>query len=280
MGLTKRIAAVVIPLGLVVGGVAYGVSRHTAGDDKTLGECRVKVRGLSVVLTDTQARNASLVAAIAIRRGMPAHAATVGIATALQESKLYNLRGGDRDSLGLFQQRPSQGWGTRAQVLDPVYATNAFYDALEKVSGWQTMPVTRAAQRVQRSAFPDAYGTYEDDGRALASALTGYSPRAFTCHLPGPGDHRLPAVRRATEVRDALAPAFGPLTPTVGGGGEIQVPVSSRSRGWALASYLVARAQALDLSYVSYAGIVWSTDSNRGWQPAERTRDLSRVSVG
>jgi len=147
MGLTKRIAAVVIPLGLVVGGVAYGVSRHTAGDDKTLGECRVKVRGLSVVLTDTQARNASLVAAIAIRRGMPAHAATVGIATALQESKLYNLRGGDRDSLGLFQQRPSQGWGTRAQVLDPVYATNAFYDALEKVSGWQTMPVTRAAQR-------------------------------------------------------------------------------------------------------------------------------------
>jgi hypothetical protein len=280
MGLTKRIAAVVIPLGLVVGGVAYGVSRHAAGEDKTLGECRVKVRGLSVVLTDTQARNASLVAAIAIRRGMPAHAATVGIATALQESKLYNLRGGDRDSLGLFQQRPSQGWGTRAQVLDPVYATNAFYDALEKVSGWQTMPVTRAAQRVQRSAFPDAYGTYEDDGRALASALTGYSPRAFTCHLPGPGDHRLPAVRRATEVRDALAPAFGPLTPTVGGGGEIQVPVSSRSRGWALASYLVARAQALDLSYVSYAGGVWSTDSNRGWQPAERTRDLSRVSVG
>jgi hypothetical protein len=280
MGLTKRIAAVVIPLGLVVGGVAYGVSRHAAGEDKTLGECRVKVRGLSVVLTDTQARNASLVAAIAIRRGLPAHAATVGIATALQESKLYNLRGGDRDSLGLFQQRPSQGWGTRAQVLDPVYATNAFYDALEKVSGWQTMPVTQAAQRVQRSAFPDAYGTYENDGRALASALTGYSPRAFTCHLPGPGDHRLPAVRRATEVRDALEPAFGPLTPTVGSGGEVQVPVPSRSRGWALASYLVARAQALGLSYVSYAGIVWSTDSNRGWQPAERTRDLSRVSVG
>ena len=154
MSLTKRIAAVVVPLALVVGGVAYGVSRHGSGDDRTLGECTTKVGGLTVVLTDEQARNASLIAAIAVRRGMPAHAATIGLATALQESKLYNLKGGDRDSLGLFQQRHSQGWGTPRQILDPVYATNAFYDALEKVSGWTTLPVTRAAQEVQRSGYP------------------------------------------------------------------------------------------------------------------------------
>src|SRR5262245_7277719 len=145
-GLAKRVAAVAVPLGLVIGGVAYGVSRQRAEDDKTLGECTTKVGGLTVILTGAQARNATLVSAIAIRRGMPAHAATIGLAAALQESKLYNLRGGDRDSLGLFQQRPSQGWGTPRQILNPVHATNAFYDALDRVDRYDTLPVTVAAQ--------------------------------------------------------------------------------------------------------------------------------------
>src|SRR5204863_2501104 len=153
----KRVAAVAVPLGLVVGGVAYGVSRHGSSTDKTLGECTTKVGRLTVILTDEQARNASLISAISVRRGLPAHAATIGLATALQESKLYNLRGGDRDSLGLFQQRRSQGWGTARQILDPVYATNAFYDALVRVDGYQSLPVTEAAQEVQRSGFPEAY---------------------------------------------------------------------------------------------------------------------------
>jgi hypothetical protein len=279
MGLTKRIAAVVVPLGLVAGGVAYGMSRHSSGDDRTLGECRARVQGLTVVLTDAQARNASLIAALAIKRGLPAHAATVGIATALQESKLYNLRGGDRDSLGLFQQRPSQGWGTRAQVLDPVYATNAFYDALAKVSGWQTMPVTEAAQRVQRSAFPDAYGVYEKDGRALASALTGYSPHAFWCHLATPSGTPAAAVRRVTGLRDALEPAFGAVSPVVATGGRVQIPVSSTTHGWSLASYLVAHAQRLGLSSVTYAGRTWSAGSTGGWQAAGGTADRSQVIV-
>ena len=148
-----------------------------------MGLCTTKVNGLSVVLTATQARNASLISAIAVHRGMPAHAATIALAAALQESKLYNLRGGDRDSLGLFQQRPSQGWGTPQEILDPVHATNAFYDALARVPGYETMPVTVAAQRVQRSGYPSAYAVYEADARALASALTGFSPAAFACHL-------------------------------------------------------------------------------------------------
>ena len=91
-GIAKRVASVAVPLGLVIGGVAYGVSRHQASDDKTLGECTTKVPRLTVVLTDTQAKNASLISSIAIRRGMPAHAATIGLAAALQESKLYNVR--------------------------------------------------------------------------------------------------------------------------------------------------------------------------------------------
>jgi len=268
MGLLKRVAAVVVPLGLVVGGVAYGVAHHRPGEDETLGECTTKVEGLTVVLTDQQARNASLISGIAIRRGLPAHAATVALATALQESKLYNLRGGDRDSLGLFQQRPSQGWGTRRQVLDPVHATNAFYDALERVPGWPALPVTEAAQDVQRSGFPAAYAVYEDDARAMASALTGYSPAAFWCHLPAPTGPRAPAARRAATLRDALVPAFGPVGVSVGAAGRLVLPAGSAPRGWALASYLVAHAQQLGISTVTYRGRAWSADDNRGWRRA------------
>jgi len=266
MGLTKRILAVVVPLGLVVGGVAYGVSRHGSGDDKTLGQCTAKVGGLTVVLTDEQARNASLIAAIAVRRGMPAHAATIGLATALQESKLYNLKGGDRDSLGLFQQRHSQGWGTTRQILDPVYATNAFYDALEKVPGWTTLPVTRAAQEVQRSGFPDAYAVYEKDARALASALTGYSAAAFWCHLPAPDGPPVPTARRAAGLSRALEPAFGSVEVGAGQGGTLELPVSSTPRGWALASYLVAHAQQLGLSTVTYRNQAWKANDGHGWR--------------
>jgi hypothetical protein len=280
MGLAKRIAAVVVPLGLVVGGVAYGVSRHGSGDDKTLGQCTTKVGKLRVVLTDEQARNASLIAAIAIRRGMPAHAATIGIATALQESKLYNLRGGDRDSLGLFQQRHSQGWGTPRQILDPVYATNAFYDALEKVPGYADLPVTEAAQRVQRSGFPDAYGVYEKDARALASALTGYSPGAFWCHLSAPARAAPPAATRARDTRAALLPAFGPVVVGVGTGGRLVLPVGSGPHGWAVASYLVAHARDLGIGSVGYRGREWSTGSNRGWHQASAAGPAGAVVVG
>ena len=85
---------------------------------------------------------------------MPARAASIALATAYQESKLYNIDYGDRDSVGLFQQRPSQGWGTVAQLTDPEFATNAFYDALAKVDGYREMEITVAAQEVQRSGLP------------------------------------------------------------------------------------------------------------------------------
>ena len=127
-----------------------------------------------------------------MKRGLPARAATIALATALQESKLRNLDYGDRDSLGLFQQRPCQGWGTEEQILDPVYATNRFYDALVKIDGYQDMPITEVAQEVQRSAFPEAYAEHEQEGRLLASRLTGHSPAGLSCRLddPAAGDRR------------------------------------------------------------------------------------------
>lgn len=267
MGIVRRTAAVVVPLALVVGGVWYGISRHASSRyDDSVGLCTTKVNGLSVVLTASQARNASLISAIAVHRGMPAHAATIALAAALQESKLYNLRGGDRDSLGLFQQRPSQGWGTPRQILDPVHATNAFYDALVRVPGYADLPVTEAAQRVQRSGFPSAYAVYESDARALASALTGFSPAAFACHLDSSSGTPAPAARRAAAVRRSLAPAFGTVEVSVAEGSRLQIAADSPPQGWAIASYLVGRAPGLGLRHVGFAGRDWSVGSDAGWQ--------------
>jgi hypothetical protein len=281
MRLSQRIAAVVVPLGLVVGGVAYGVTRHSSHhEDRPTGDCTAEVGGFTVVLSGEQARNASLIAAVSVRRGMPAHAATIGLATALQESKLYNVHGGDRDSLGLFQQRPSQGWGSRSDVLDPVHATNAFYDALERVPGWETLAVTQAAQDVQHSGFPTAYASYERDARVLASALTGYSPAAFWCRVAAPGSPQPASVRRARTLRRALAPGFGTVAVAVGADGRVQVPAGSRARGWALASYLVAHARGLRVSTVTYRGRQWSAGSDRGWQHTHPRTPTTSVVVG
>lgn|GEM_PF-4450937 len=110
-------------------------------------------------------------ARIIIRTGqgmrVPSRGQVIAIATALQESTLRNLTWGDRDSVGLFQQRPSAGWGTVAELTDPPTAARKFYQALLKVPGWTSMPLTRAAQAVQRSAFPFAYAKWE----TLATSL-------------------------------------------------------------------------------------------------------------
>ena len=145
--------------------------------------CVAHLEGTDWSLSPDQAQNAALVSSLAVRRGLPARAVTIGLATALQESRLENIDYGDRDSIGLFQQRPSQGWGTVEQIMDPVYSTTKFFEGLEKVPGYQDMPVTQAAQAVQRSGFPDAYAQHEGRSRAWASALTGWSPAALRCTL-------------------------------------------------------------------------------------------------
>lgn len=139
--------------------------------------------GASYALSAEQADNAALITAMSVQRRLPARAATIALATARQESRLENIDYGDRDSVGLFQQRPSQGWGTVEQIMDPVYSTGAFFDALVKVPGYQDMEITEAAQIVQISAHPEAYGQHENMARAFASALTGHSQAALTCDL-------------------------------------------------------------------------------------------------
>src|SRR5690348_15744066 len=112
-------------------------------------------------LNAEQARNAATIIGVGQQLRIPVRGWVIAIATALQESDLINLgnlgAANDHDSLGLFQQRPSQGWGTPEQLTNPQYAAGAFYTALRKVPGWESLPVTDAAERVQRSATPDAY---------------------------------------------------------------------------------------------------------------------------
>ena len=253
--------------------------------------CTAEVDGHTVEIDLEQAENAALITAISVQRGLPARAASIALATAFQESKLYNIEYGDRDSVGLFQQRTSQGWGSVAQLMDPVYAANAFYDALVKVDGYREMEITEAAQAVQRSAYPDAYADHEDDGRALASALTGNSPRTMWCDVPGDADEAPDdldgsgLVARAAVVRADVEARFGPLS--LGGfeprgvtsghmegsahyeGRAIDIffrPVNAdnRQRGWAVATYLVANADRLDIKTLIFDDRIWHAGARSG----------------
>ncbi|GHJ51891.1 hypothetical protein Nm8I071_11980 [Nonomuraea sp. TT08I-71] len=124
-------------------------------------------------LNDKQTANAKAIIAATKKAGLPERAAVISIATSLQESKLENLGHlGDRndhDSLGLFQQRPSSGWGTPEQITNPEYSTLAFEKGLKQVDGWQDMPLTEAAQTVQVSAYPDAYAQWEQQAADIVA---------------------------------------------------------------------------------------------------------------
>ncbi|GDY76862.1 hypothetical protein SAV31267_063470 [Streptomyces avermitilis] len=159
--------------------------------------------GASYEFTPEQAVNAATISAVGATRGMPERAVTIALATALQESGLRNIRHGDRDSLGLFQQRPSQGWGTKKQIMDPTYAAGVFYEHLAKVSDYTQLRLTVAAQRVQRSGYPEAYAKHEPDATLLAAALTGHSAATLTCEgRPAPARTGGTDAVRAALVRD------------------------------------------------------------------------------
>ncbi|MFI5894149.1 peptidase M23 [Actinoplanes sp. NPDC051513] len=122
--------------------------------------------------SDEQVANARMIITIGNQRRVPKDAQVIAVATALQESRLRNLRGGDRDSIGLFQQRPSQGWGTPKQLSDPAYQTQKFYDKLLRTQGWQKMRITEAAQAVQVSAYPEAYAKHVPAATRLVDMLS------------------------------------------------------------------------------------------------------------
>jgi hypothetical protein len=165
------------PLVIVAALVVVGASWARSADDLPP-TVTCTVEGSIVPLTEEQTRNAAAIAGVARERGLPDRAVVIALATALQESGLRNLDYGDRDSLGLFQQRPSQGWGSPDQVQDPVYAAGKFYDGLVQVPGWEAGRLTEVAQSVQRSGFPEAYQKHESLAQQLTAAFAG---GALTC---------------------------------------------------------------------------------------------------
>jgi hypothetical protein len=211
-----------------------------------------------------QAANAATIAAVALRRKLPEQAAVIAYATAIQESHLRNLESGDRDSVGLFQQRPSQGWGTPAHLQDPVYATGRFFGALVKVKDYTGLPVHVAAQRVQHSADGSAYAQHEADAKTLAEAFTGRVPGGVRCWYP-------PSKRKKTAEPKA---AIAELNKTLKRHEQDDVTVSSTRGGWTMASWLVAHAQPYGLREVRFAGRRWrSDDGHSGWTKDSKASD-------
>jgi NlpC/P60 family len=234
------VATVVLVIGCVAAlGVAGGGLAITActtpGATTQRGSGNAPATGWSALGTwsSEQVTNAATIVAVGQQLHVPPRGWVIAVATAIQESGLRNLGDlgptNDHDSLGLFQQRPSQGWGTPAQILDPVYAATRFYTRLLQVANWQNLPLTVAAQRVQRSAYPTAYANQEHDAFTLVNnvgpGLTGALPADFTrwlstCTALG-GDGR-------PGTRSMPLPAGFTLPPST-------PPAIATAIGWALA---------------------------------------------
>jgi hypothetical protein len=276
-------------------GGAYAIYR-TVETKITPKECTVaQTGGDSVSLDPTQAGNAATIAAVGKARGLPPRAVVVALATARQESKLRNLTYGDRDSLGLFQQRPSMGWGTADQVSDPVYAAGKFYSVLTKVKNWQTLDVGVAAQSVQHSADPggSSYQQWEPMATLVTQALTGASDTTLTCT---PEDAKVAVetpeagglTPRASAVRDALTKEFGATSITTNSGQPratgsadgltVSVPAATEDLQRVYARWAVAQAQALAVDRVAYGDQVWTRDSGN-WAKAGRPAAAGQVTV-
>ncbi|SBV30162.1 hypothetical protein GA0070620_5755 [Micromonospora krabiensis] len=218
--------------------------------------CTVQADG-RVTLDADQMANAATIAAIGAQLEMPERAVVVALATAYQESGLRNLAGGDRDSVGLFQQRPSQGWGTPERIREPRYAATRFYKALRKVRGWERMRVTDAAQRVQRSAFPEAYEKWADESEVLSKALLGDVTGAVACTVGRTpvmrGEAAAVALTRNLTLDWGLASSAVPTDLT-----GLTLAASDQRNGWRYAHWLVSHAQDHGVKRVRFGALEWT----------------------
>jgi hypothetical protein len=212
----------------------------------------------SYQLDTDQAAVASTMVGVVTTRELPERAAVLALAAGMQESKLRNLapNAGDRDSVGVLQQRPSQGWGTEAQLNDVHFATGAFLDALLKVPNWQHLDLAEAVQDVQISADGSAYAQHEPKAQALADALTGKQQAAINCVFPKPT-----AVAAVSSVAAQLR-ADLPVGAPAATGRTVRVP----GAGWQTAAWFVANADRLGIETVAFHGKQWSR--THGWKDA------------
>ena len=261
---------VVVVLGLYV--AFRSVAPLLQGSD-----CTAAGNGEDIALDPGQASIAATIAGVAQRDHMPPRAVTVAYAAALQETKLRNLPYGDRDSVGVFQQRPSQGWGPRTDLENPVYATSKFFGALAKIPGYQQMPVYKAAQAVQHSADGFAYQQYQALATHMTPAFTGQDPHAVWCwYAP-----KISGAARVDAASQGLAQAFGPQSTRATPDPGLIVHVGSTRQGWATAAWLVSHAQQYRIADVRFAGYEWTAaNGKRGWARTVSPAAPGSVEVG
>jgi hypothetical protein len=255
---------------------AYNTYQRFMVQVLTVPGCQAGTGQSAIPLDFGQAADAATVAAVAVRDRLPARALTIAYATAFQESKLENLSYGDRDSVGIFQQRPSQGWGSADQLKDPAYASRKFFGALVKVPNYTKIPVSEAAQAVQRSADGSAYEQYAQTGAQLAADFTT-RPHAVTCwYSPSAqaADQNISLKLNLHGAAAELDAVFG--TPKQGGpltgitrirSGAADLITTAPGAGWTVANWLVAHASSYGITKVSYAGYQWKAQlSESSWQ--------------
>ncbi|MFD0631016.1 hypothetical protein ACFQ9X_04530 [Catenulispora yoronensis] len=282
----------------VLGTGGYFVYRTVTGTLRSEDCTATGADGSQVTIVNDRMANAATIAAVARAKSLPERATTIALATAQQESKIRNLDYGDRDSVGLFQQRPSQGWGTADQIADPVYASGKFFYALLNVKNWQTVDVGKAAQSVQRSADASgsSYSQWEEMATVLATTLDAKGGTQLTCR------YNDPKAAAETAGADGLTPraaALGAaLVKQFSANGAGNAPQYSHSTDGltvriaagqgltdprVLATWAVASAKNLDVDKVQYADQVWTRSSGK-WQtsssPVSGTVDVSVVKGG
>jgi hypothetical protein len=268
----RRVVVALAILVLICGGLAYAGYRiyQRVSVALIVPGCQVGTGASALPIDQDQAPIAATIAGVAARMGLPLRALEVGYATALQESKLTNPTYGDRDSVGVFQQRPSEGWGTAAELEDPEYASTAFFSALVKVPNYLGLPIDEAAQDVQHSADGSAYAQWDDTAEFLATSYVT-TPHAVACwYTPAANTKANPA-----SAATGLVDVFGP-TGAASDGAVLQSVSSGRSgldvqvrqeNGWAVANWLMANASTYGLTKVSYDGWEWSASlTETSWQ--------------
>ena len=251
----RRSVVVLVAIGVLVTAAAFAVRSWITGKLPIPQAATCDITNSPYTLSTEQAANAATISAIATARKLPNRAVTIALATALQESKLNNIEYGDRDSVGLFQQRPSQGWGSHGQIMDPRYSAARFFDALVKVKGWQDMQLADAAQKVQKSGHPGAYQRWEGQADTLAKAFTGAEPALVSCSFPEPTVAASPS--KVLQLLDLELPATKISTSAQFGELRAGTP-------WATAGWLVAKADRLGIETVALDGRRWTRKD--GWR--------------
>ncbi|MET7422291.1 M23 family metallopeptidase [Dactylosporangium sp. NPDC005555] len=198
-----------------------------------------------------QVRNAAIIVRVGQDLNVPPRGWVIAVATAMQESWLRNLpnlgKRNDHDSLGLFQQRPSTGWGTPVQIMDPMYASRKFYEKLVTIPGWQTMSLTRAAQKVQRSAYPDAYAKHEELASTVVNSLTGGAARAVgdQTNLQCVSAGQISASGWTTPVKGKVGSGYRTASRPTHQGVDLIVPRGTLIRAAAAGSVIKVRCDAI-----------------------------------